>query len=373
MAQRRKRSAAKKSGLNGFSQRLLPWFDEVQRDLPWRRTRDPWAIWVSEIMLQQTRVEAVREPFERFLNLYPEAGSFAEASDDEVVVAWRGLGYYRRARLLRDGARRVAEHHGGKVPNTIDELRDLPGVGPYTLGAVASIAFGHPEPAVDGNVERVVSRHRGLAAAIGTGPARRAIREIVLGWLDQNRAGDFNQAMMELGATVCTPTSPNCGECPVKSDCIALRENRTDELPVKKAPRKAVEVSSRTVLVTDKSDQPRVLGYRVPTDQPNGGQIELPGPGVLVDCDPDDLADAIEQRFGARLTVGEPIASVRHAITHHRITMHGHGGQLHKKGSLQWFSLGEDVPWTTPSRKVFAKASGQRLDKRTSKPDTHDA
>ena len=202
-----------------FAARLLAWFDLVQRDLPWRRTRDPWAIWVSEIMLQQTRVEAVREPYQRFLERYPTPADFAKAGDDEVMVAWRGLGYYRRARLLRDGARKVVEAHDGIVPDTVAELGDLPGVGPYTLGAVASIAFGRCQPAVDGNVERVVSRHRGLDEPIGTGRARKAIAAQSLDWMDRDRAGDFNQAMMELGATVCTPKAPACGQCPLRVGC----------------------------------------------------------------------------------------------------------------------------------------------------------
>ena len=336
--------------------RLLAWFDRVQRDLPWRRNRDPWGIWVSEIMLQQTRVEAVREPYARFMAKYPEPREFAKANDDEVMVAWRGLGYYRRARLLRDGARRVADEHRGTVPSDLEQLAALPGVGPYTLGAIASIAFGHPEPAVDGNVERVVSRHRGFDAPIGTGPARRAIREVVLGWMSQDRAGDFNQALMELGATVCTPTSPSCGECPIAKDCVAKRDGRTEQLPVKKAPRKAVEVTSRAVVVHKAG---KALGYRIAADQPNAGQIELPGPGVLRDCDPDDLKAAILKHFAASVTVGEQLASIRHAITHHRITMHAHTATVRRIGQLQWFSLDQDTPWTTPSRKVFRQVFPQ--------------
>ncbi|MFN3243009.1 MAG: A/G-specific adenine glycosylase [Planctomycetota bacterium] len=337
---------------SGFAPRLLGWFDRARRDLPWRRTRDPWAIWVSEIMLQQTRVEAVRAPFERFLARYPTPAAFAAASDDEVMVAWRGLGYYRRARLLRDGARRVAEVHDGVVPDTVDELRELPGIGPYTLGAVASIAFGHGQPAVDGNVERVVSRHRGLAEPIGTTRARKAIGAQVLAWMDRARAGDFNQAMMELGATVCTPTSPACDGCPVGSDCIAMRDGRTAELPVKKAPRKAVDVIARAVVIARGGE---VLGYRVPDDQPNAGQVDLPGPGVLCDCDPEDLAAAVRERFGAEIRVREPLAAVRHAITHHRISLHAHAAELRKRGRLRWFARDAQTPWTTPARKVFAK------------------
>jgi len=339
--------------------RLLRWFDRTQRDLPWRKNRDPWPIWVSEIMLQQTRVEAVREPFARFLTRYPTPTAFAKASDDEVMVAWRGLGYYRRARLLRDGARRVVEAHDGVVPDTLDELGALPGVGPYTLGAIASIAFGHPEPAVDGNVERVVSRHRGFDEPIGTSKARGPIREVIHAWMSKARAGDFNQALMELGATVCTPTSPRCADCPIAKDCVALATDRTAELPKKKAPKKAVEVHSRAVVVTrrGRASGGEALGYRIPADQPNAGQIELPGPGVLVDCDPDDLGAAIQKRFGAVLAVADATASVRHAITHHRITLHGHPAKVRRKGQLEWFSLAPETPWTTPSRKVFSKSN----------------
>lgn len=336
-----------------FAARLLAWFDQVQRDLPWRRTRDPWAIWVSEIMLQQTRVEAVREPYQRFLERYPTPADFAAASDDEVMVAWRGLGYYRRARLLRDGARKVVEAHDGVVPDTVAELGDLPGVGPYTLGAVASIAFGRCQPAVDGNVERVVSRHRGLDEPIGTGKARKAIAAQSLAWMDRDRAGDFNQAMMELGATVCTPTSPGCDTCPVRGECVARRDGRTAELPVKKPPRAAVEVSARVALVSRGGE---VLGYRVPTGQPNAGQVDLPGPGVLADCDPDDLEGAVRARFGAELEVTEAVATVKHAITHHRITLSAHAAAVSDPGALQWFSLAAETPWTTPARKVFQRA-----------------
>ena len=335
-----------------FAARLLDWFDEVQRDLPWRRTQDAWAVWVSEIMLQQTRVETVRAPYERFLERYPTPAEFARATDDEVMVAWRGLGYYRRARLLRDGARRVVDVHGGVVPSEVEKLSDLPGIGPYTLGAVASIAFGHCLPAVDGNVERVVSRHRGLNEPIGTAKARKPIGAQALRWMDQRRAGDFNQAMMELGATACSPTSPTCTACPVQTDCVAKRDGRTAELPVKKPPRKAVEVMARAVIVT-RADE--VLGYRVPAGQPNAGQVDLPGPGVLTDCDAEDLSAALTERFGANMRISEELAQVRHGITHHRITLSGHAAEVQDPGRLEWFGLDPETPWTTPARKLFAK------------------
>lgn len=338
-----------------FAARLLGWFDQARRDLPWRRQSDPWAIWVSEIMLQQTRVEAVREPYERFLQRFPTPASFAAASDDDLLIAWRGLGYYRRARLLRDGARRVVDRHGGEVPADPDQLGELPGIGDYTRGAVASIAFGHAEVAVDGNVERVTARHRGLREATDSAPVRRTIRQTVGDWMSRARPGDFNQAMMELGAMVCTPTSPACERCPVAADCIARAEGLVALLPVRKPPRAAVEVTARVVLVAGPDG---VLGHRLGAAEANAGQVELPGGGVLQSIDPNDLAKVLQQRFAARFRIGAELASVRHAITHHRITVHAHAATVQAIGHLQWFPLQTSVPWTTPSRKVFGKALG---------------
>lgn len=338
-----------------FAARLLHWFAAVKRDLPWRRTRDPWAIWVSEVMLQQTRVEAVREPFTRFLARYPTPAAFAAADDDELLVAWRGLGYYRRARLLREGARRVVAAHDGRVPRTVHELGELPGVGDYTRGAVASIAFGHAEVAVDGNVERVVARHRGVHAATHTAPARRAIRDTVASWLSKERAGDFNQALMELGATVCTPTSPRCDSCPVAGDCVARAEGRTAELPVRAKPRAATAVTARVVLLVGARG---VLGHRVPEGEANAGQIELPGAGILTSVDAADLPQILHRRFGACLEVGTVAATVRHAITHHRIELHAHLAAGGPVGRLRWYAVADDVAWTTPARKVFRQALG---------------
>jgi A/G-specific adenine glycosylase len=341
-----------------FAARLLRWFAAARRDLPWRRTRDPWAIWVSEIMLQQTRVEAVKAPYERFLARFPTPARFAAASDDELLVAWRGLGYYRRARLLRDGARAVVAAHGGAVPADTGALAELPGVGAYTLGAVASIAFGVPLVAVDGNVERVVARHRGLRELVDAAAGRRAVRAQAEAWLDHAQPGDFNQAMMELGATVCTPTSPRCADCPVAADCVARAEGLTAELPRKKPPRPAITVDARVALVVS----PRgALGHRIGDGQPNAGQIELPGPGMLTSIDADGFAADLCSRFGARLLVAGVVATVQHAITCHRITLRAHAATATAPaalGALRWHALDGDTPWTTPSRKVFRAALG---------------
>ena len=338
-----------------FAARLLAWFDANRRDLPWRRTRDPWAIWVSEIMLQQTRVEAVRAAWERFVARYPTAASFAATSDDELLLAWRGLGYYRRARLLRDGARCVVAEHGGAVPPDAAALAALPGVGDYTQAAIGSIAFDLPLAAIDGNVERVIARHAGIRDEIKSAPGKRALRAALDERFGTARPGDFNQAMMDLGATVCAVTSPRCAACPIAADCVARARDLTATLPVRRPPRAAVDVHARVVLVTGPHG---ALGARVPTGQPNAGQLELPGPGILQSCDAGDLAAALRDRFGARCAIGAAIATVRHAITHHRIVLHAHAAELRAAGRLEWHPCDGETPWTTPARKVFRAAAG---------------
>ena len=337
-----------------FATRLLAWFDTNRRDLPWRRTRDPWAIWVSEIMLQQTRVEAVRDSYRRFLARFPTPADFAAASDDELMLAWRGLGYYRRARLLRDGARAVVADHDGTVPRTAERLGQLPGIGRYTRGAIASIAFGEAAPAIDGNVERVAARHRNIATDSKAAPAQRAIAAAVNEWLDRNRPGDFNQALMELGAMVCTPQSPRCETCPVQIDCLAAHAGRAAELPVRRPRRAFVDVEARVALAYARGN---ALGARVPAGEPNAGQVELPGAGILVSVERGDLGATVRQRHGAELEIGPELATIRHTITHHRIALTAHAATVRNPGMLTWQAIDDQVPWTTASRKVFARAA----------------
>lgn len=339
------------TGSASFAGRLLRWFDANRRDLPWRRTRDPWAIWVSEVMLQQTRVEAVRASYERFVHRFPTPASFATANDDDLFAAWRGLGYYRRARLLREGARAVVAEHGGRVPDRVETLAELPGVGAYTCGAIASIAFDHATPAIDGNVERVFARHAGIRVDVRAAAARARIRGLVDERLDRRRPGDFNQALMELGATTCTPRSPSCERCPVAADCVARAEALTDHLPVRKKPAAPIAVEARVALVVTDG---KALGTRVPPGEPNAGQIELPGAGMLTSVDASELGATLRARFGARVDVGAVVATVRHAITRHRIVLRAHAATVRTLGHLAPFPLGDDTPWTTPSRKVFA-------------------
>lgn len=216
-----------------FSRELLGWYMVNKRDLPWRRHRDPFFIWVSEIMLQQTRVDTVIPYFHRFIDRFPTIQALAEAPEEDVLKHWEGLGYYSRARNLQQAAKQVMELHGGNVPDDRAAVAALKGVGPYTTGAIMSIAFNRPEPAVDGNVMRVLSRQFLIEDDIMKGSTRAAMEELVRELIPDQRASDFNQALMELGALVCTPKSPHCLTCPVMEHCAGRLAGREETLPVK--------------------------------------------------------------------------------------------------------------------------------------------
>ena len=216
-----------------FSRALLPWYRENRRDLPWRRTTDPYRIWLSEVILQQTRVDQGLAYWKRCVKHYPRVRDLAAAPEDEVLKLWQGLGYYRRARNLLAAAKQVVDEHDGKFPQDHKALMRLKGVGDYTASAIASICFGLPEPVVDGNVYRVLSRAFGIATPIDSTAGRKEFRTLAATLLDREEPGDHNQAVMELGATVCTPRSPRCGECPLARKCIARATDRAGELPVK--------------------------------------------------------------------------------------------------------------------------------------------
>ncbi len=216
--------SAKDKDLDRFQRALLGWYEQHGRDLPWRKKRDPYPIWVSEIMLQQTRVAAVIDHYRMFLTRFPNAQALAAASEEAVLAAWSGLGYYRRARLMHQCARQIGEEHGGCFPRNSESLRALPGIGRYTAAAIASLAFGEPVAVVDGNVERVLRRLIGKNTT-GVDLTTAQIWQHAQALLAGNRPGDFNQAMMELGATVCLPREPRCAVCPVRRWCATQGEH----------------------------------------------------------------------------------------------------------------------------------------------------
>lgn len=212
---------------------FLEWYHQEKRNLPWRATNDPYAIWISEIMLQQTRVDTVISYYYRFMELFPTIEALASADEDQLLKVWEGLGYYSRARNLKAAAQQIVSEYGGKMPETITEISSLKGIGPYTAGAIGSIAFGLPEPAIDGNVMRVVSRLFCIEEDIAKAKSRQVFDDAMRKIISHEEPGEFNQALMDLGSSICTPTSPNCEICPLKNYCLAYQEERQTEFPVK--------------------------------------------------------------------------------------------------------------------------------------------
>lgn len=229
--------------------RLLPWFEENRRPLPWRDNADPYRVWLSEIMLQQTRIEAVKPYFERFLSALPDIAALADASEEQVLKLWEGLGYYSRARNLRKAAQRIMERHGGVFPPNMEDIRALPGIGAYTAGAVGSIAFGLREPAVDGNVLRVVARIAGSKADVMKDSVRREVSAGLRAVYPEGRASDFTQGLMELGEIVCLPDgAPRCAACPMRDVCRAAHDRSWTSIPVRGV-KKGRRQEKRTVLI----------------------------------------------------------------------------------------------------------------------------
>ncbi len=350
-------------GIVELRRRLLGWFDTNQRDLPGRRTADPWAILVSEIMLQQTTVAAAVPYYERFLARWPRPADLACAATDELLAEWSGLGYYRRARLLHDAARRVADA-GGAMPDGADALAALPGVGRYTAAAVASIAYGEPVAAVDGNVERVVTRLLALPGNPRQAAVARAIRDGAQALLDPRRAGSFNQSLMELGATICRPTRPRCPDCPVGDGCLARLQGapeRYPELPARAAPTPVTRVAAligrgRHALLERRHAAPNEGFFELPS-------LDLPGGTEPRAADGDAawsaLALHLRSAFGIRVTLDEALSPHRHTITRYRITVHPFAGTLSSgavKSPLAWVDPARpDQPLTTATRRILAR------------------
>jgi len=254
---------------------LLTWYAANKRNLPWREEPEAYHVWISEIMLQQTRVEAVKAYYTRFLKALPDIPALAKAEDDRLLKLWEGLGYYNRARNLKRAAAVIEEKYGGRMPDTYEELLKLPGIGAYTAGAVASIAYGRKTAAVDGNVLRVLARYLADPADIANEALKGTRKAQIEAVLPEDTPGAFNQAVMDLGAMICLPNgAPKCAECPLKRNCLAFREGRTEELPRKSSKQKR-RIEKRTVFVIRYQD--RILLHRRPEKGLLAGLYELPG------------------------------------------------------------------------------------------------
>jgi A/G-specific adenine glycosylase len=300
---------------------LLAWFDAHQREMPWRNTRDPYAIWVSEIMLQQTQVATVIPYYLRFLKAFPTPASLAKAPEQRVLKLWEGLGYYSRARNLQKAAKVIVAEHGGRLPKTPEGLRHLPGIGRYTAGAIASIAFGLDEPVLDGNVMRVLSRLFEIHDVLQETDTQKRLWSLAEKLLPSGRAGDFNQAMMELGAMICTPRNPACENCPLAAPCRARKAGCQAELPIKKKS-KAVPHYTIVAAVIHNARGEILIDQR-PAKGMLAGLWEFPGGNVESgETLEDALVREVKEEVGLTVEVGELLDVTEHAYSHFRITMH---------------------------------------------------
>jgi len=327
--------------------RLLAWFDQNKRDLPWRLSRDPYAIWVSEIMLQQTRVAVVVDRYQDFLTRFPSLISLALATEDEVLALWSGLGYYRRARMLHKAAQYVAHNYYGSLPRKSQELQELPGIGEYTAAAIASIAHGEPVAVVDGNVERVLCRFAGWEENAGI---RRKVAALAARLVDPARPGDFNQAMMELGAIVCLPRSPNCAACPLASDCSTRGEHKT----LKRAPMKSVEIAHALSVRTSTHKKARDRASReVLLEQRPATLSVMPNMWQLPQLQETDVPPA-----ELRMTLRHAIMQTNYYVRVRTVFEDDVARLTVPQGKRRWIPLGDaaKMALTGLARKVLARA-----------------
>jgi A/G-specific adenine glycosylase len=351
-----------------IARRLLDWYAGAARSLPFRGHPDPYAVWVSEIMLQQTRVETVIPYFNRWMSRFPSIAALAAADEQEVLQAWEGLGYYSRARNLHRAARQVVSEYGGELPPTRAELEQLPGIGRYTAGAIASIAFGQDEPALDGNIRRVFARLYDLAIPARSPQGDRLLWGYVRDNLPPGQAGDFNQAVMDLGATICTPRSPRCLICPVSENCLARANGTQEQRPVLPE-RKATPHITVTAAVLARGGQ--VLLAQRPADGLLGGMWEFPGgkqePGETL---PECLAREIREELGIPIQVGEAFGVYEHGYTHFHVTLHafrcrlaGEEPQALHAAQIRWVRPDEmkDYPMGKIDRRIARRILAEGL------------
>jgi A/G-specific adenine glycosylase len=339
---------------------LLEWYGRNRRDLPWRRTDDIYAIWVSEVMLQQTQVTTVIPYYRRFLGRFPTVGGLAEASEQEVLKLWEGLGYYSRARNLHRAAKQVVERHQGKIPGTRENFRKLPGVGPYTAAAVLSIARGIPIPAVDGNVMRVYTRFRAIKGDIRKTTTRNLIYKELEHIIPRGVPGDFNQALMELGAGVCTPKNPKCSSCPLNNACTAYTAGAIEAYPYK-SPLKNVPEYKVSIGIVIKGRKFYI--QRRPSGGHLGGLWEFPGGKSKEGEIPGEtLARECKEELGTDIKIIKKLAVVRHGYSHFKIVMSAfmcrlRGEEVRPRPGIafRWITIDEleNYPFPGANHKLF--------------------
>ncbi len=332
-----------------FTENLLDWYANNARDLPWRGHCDPYAIWVSEIMLQQTRVETVIPYFERWMQRFPTIAALAAADQQDVLAVWEGLGYYSRARNLHKAAGVVVDQHGGVLPSDVTALRRLPGIGRYSAGAIASIAFGQDEPALDGNIRRVLARYFDVSEPARATSGERRLWALAAMHLPTGRAADYNQAIMDLGATICTARAPDCPRCPLREGCRARLLGVQEERPVlTKKTSQPHHIVTAAVIRQDG----RILIAQRPARGLLGGMWEFPGGKLQPGEDlPTCLQREIREELGAQIMVGGRLGVYQHAYTHFRVTLHAFECSL-KGASLPQPREHAGLRWVIPAQLV---------------------
>jgi A/G-specific adenine glycosylase len=346
--------------------RLLTWFAENGRDLPWRHTRDPYRIWISEVMLQQTRVETVIPYYERWMEVFPTLGSLARADIEDVLRMWEGLGYYRRAHNLHRTALLLTREHAGEFPKTAAELKKLPGLGVYTAAALAALAFDQPEIALDGNLRRVIARIIDLELEVHSAAAGARMRS----WAGENlplaKAADFNQALMDLGATTCLPRSPRCQDCPLTPHCLSYARGTALERPVQKAARPIPSFQAAAGVIQRGG---RVLIGRRPADKMLGGLWEFPGgkrePGEDL---PQCLKRELREELEVEVEVGAELGPFDHSYSHFHISVHAFQAEIIagepqalEHSELQWVEIRRlsEYPMGKVDRAIAKRLAGQ--------------
>lgn len=331
-----------------FSSRLLKWYRKNKRELPWRKDSDAYRVWVSEIMLQQTQVKTVVPYFEKFLNAYPNIESLADAKENEILSSWSGLGYYKRGRNLHKAAQIVCEQHGGEFPRDFRKAVQLPGIGPYTAGAVLSLAYGEPVPILDGNIGRLFARYLKIEDTL-EGSTLAQLREFLVRLVGEASVAksirDFNQALMEMGALVCTPRNPQCISCPLAASCIAYQEGLEKKLPQPRA-RRAVQEFHYTVALIAKGEKYLLTQNREDTFLKGFWEFpRLQGPPTS------GLVENFKKTHGLHLKVRERAAPVAHRITFRKLNFHPVLVSLESPAPRKRFT------WTRPGQKGYPVSS----------------
>jgi A/G-specific adenine glycosylase len=348
-----------------LASRLLTWYRRHGRSLPWRGLVDPYVVWVSEIMLQQTRVETVIPYFENWMQRFPTITDLAKASEHEVLNAWEGLGYYSRARNLHKAAQIVHEHYAGKLPRDLDALRKLPGIGRYTLGAIASIAFGMDEPTLDGNLRRVFARLFDVNEPADSTAGEKILWELAARHLPKGQAGDYNQALMDLGATICLPKNPRCLICPLMEICNSRANGTQEQRPVLKPKKETPHYFHAAGAIVRQIGNPlhkEVLLAKRPSKGLLGGMWEFPN-GRVEGEPAEGLESALETGYRLKVQRNEALGVVQHAYTHFRVTVHAYRCELvsmSSNESLKWVKLKEldDFPMGKVDRQIARMLDG---------------